>query len=279
MASHLKGPLLYVSDSELDVVFVFTWPALQLIGNLRGFNAPQGECVDRSGDVWIANTKKSEMLEYPHGSVKLLKTLPDPGEYPVGCALAPNGDLAVTNIVSVTGHKQYGAGSLSIYKKASGKPKMFQDSSLLKVYFDGYDAGGNLFLDGENNSEAFAMAEFNGKTFTALTLSGATINFPGAVQVTGSAVNVEDQLGSAGNSIEYQTTQSGTTLTVDATAQLLNSVDCVGSFIYGTGKKQRLICPDGGAPSVNVYQYPAGGSPLKTVDQDVYSPNSAVISP
>jgi hypothetical protein len=276
---HVQGPLLYVSDSTLDVVFVFRWPALHLIGNLSGLRTPQGLCVDRSGDIWVANTKRSEMLEFARGSTKLIKTLPDRGQYPVGCALSANGDLAVTNIVSLAGHKQYGPGSLSIYKDAGGSPKVFEDSAMLKVYFDGYDSRGDLFVDGQDGSGAFAMAEFDGEKFTALTLSGATVNFPGAVVVTGSYVNVEDQLGSDGNSIMYRTTQSGTTLTVDATAQLLDGMDCVGSAIYGTGKERRLICPDAGTPSVNVYDYPAGGAPIKELQDDVYSPNSAAISP
>ncbi len=279
MSSHTKGPLLYVSDSTLDVVFVLTWPTLRLVGNLSGLRSPQGECLDRSDNIWIANTKKSEMLEFARGSPKLIKTLPDPGQYPVACAVDAKGDLAVTNIVSRAGHGQYGPGGLSIYKGASGRPKMFRDSAIIRVYFGGYDGRGNLFFDGQDGSGSFAMAEFDGKTFTPLAVRGATINFPGAVAVTGSHVNVEDQLGSNGNSIMYQTTQSGTTLRVDATAQLVNGMDCVGSYIYGKGKAQRLICPDAGTPSVNVYDYPAGGEPVKTFLQNVYSPNSAVVSP
>ncbi|HEY2473798.1 MAG TPA: hypothetical protein VGI19_03260 [Candidatus Cybelea sp.] len=64
MTSHAKGPLLYISDSVVNVVLVFTWPKLRLIGNLSGLHQPQGECVDASSKVWIANTNRSEMLEF-----------------------------------------------------------------------------------------------------------------------------------------------------------------------------------------------------------------------
>jgi hypothetical protein len=277
-AAAAKGALLYVSDSLLGDVFAFTWPKLRLIGNLSGLHFPQGECVDASGNIWIANTKRSEMVEFAHGGFKPIKTLPDRGQYPSSCSISASGDLAVTNILS----KQkggYGSGSLSIYRAATGRPKIFADSSIVKVFFDGYDARGNVFIDGQDGSGAFAIAEFNGKSFVPLTVSGATINSPGAVQVTGAYVNVEDQLGSEGNSVMYQTKLHGTTLTVEATAQLQGGMDCVGSYIEGTAKRERLICPNGGSlPSINLYRYPAGGSPLRALYRYVYDPSGAVVS-
>jgi hypothetical protein len=274
MAARVKGPLLYVSDAAVGVVLAYSWPQLRLVGNLSGFDVPQGECVDGAGDIWIANTKQSQMRKYAPGSTQLLKTLPDRGQYPVGCAVSPDGDLAVTNIIS----RKSTPGSLSIYPGASGHPTIYSDPALSKVYFDGYSSNGTLFLDGEDSGGAFAMAEFDGKSFTPLSVSGATINSPGAVQVVGSYVNVEDQLGSSGNSIMYRTTLSGTTLTVDATAQLGNSMDCVGSYISGKGSRQKVICPDAVTPSIYVYAYPAGGDPVDALYQNVVEPNSAVIT-
>lgn len=277
-AGAAKGALLYVSDSLLGDVFAFTWPKMRLIGNLSGLHFPQGECVDTNGNIWIANTKRAEMVEFAHGGVKPIKTLSDRGQYPCSCSISANGDLAVTNILS----KQkggYGSGSLSIYRAASGRPKIFADTGIVKVFFDGYDSRGNVFIDGQDGSGAFSIAEFNGKSFVALTVSGATINSPGAIQVTGTRVNVEDQLGSEGNSVMYQTKLQGTTLTVDATAQLDDGTDCVGSWIDGVRARQRLICPNGGSPpSINVYRYPAGGSPLTALYRYVYDPSGAVIS-
>jgi hypothetical protein len=277
-AAAAKGALLYVSDSLLGDVFAFTWPKLRLIGNLSGLHFPQGECADASGNIWIANTKRSEMVEFAHGGVKPIKTLSDRGQYPSSCSINSNGDLAVANILS----KQkggYGSGDVGIYRAASGRPKIFADPDIVKVFFDGYDARGNVFVDGQDASGAFAIAEFNGKSFVPLTVSGATINAPGAIQVTGAYVNVEDQLGSEGNSVMYRTKLRGTTLNVEAAAQLYDGTDCVGSYIEGAAKRQRLICPNGGSPpSVNVYRYPAGGSPLSALYKYVYEPSGAVIS-
>jgi hypothetical protein len=275
MEPNVKGPLLYVADAGNDDVFVYTWPALSLIGNLSGFQVPQGECVDAAGNVWVANTKTSKMLEFARGGLKPIKTLKDRGQFPSSCAIDPKtGDLAVTNIIS----RSYGPGSLSIYKAAGGAPKIFADPNLEKVYFDGYDGKGNLYVDGIDASGIFQIAKFDGKKFTALRISGANVNAPGAVQVVGSTINVEDQSGVLGNSVMYETTLAGSTLTVVATAQLTDGMDCVGTFIAGGAKHEQAICPDAATPAVYVYDYPAGGSPTKSVLTGLSDPEGAVIT-
>lgn len=275
-----KGALLYVSDSSLNDVFAFTWPKLRLVGNLSGLHFPQGLCVDAAANIYVTDTAKSQVLEYAHGAATPIKRLADPHQYPASCWVGANGDLAVGNILSKQKGHQYGAGSLSIYKGASGPPKTFSYLGIVKLFFDAYDAAGNVLVDGQDASGNFAIAKFDGKKFIPLTVSGATVNAPGSVQVTGAYVNVEDQLGASGNSIIYRTTLSGTTLTVDATAQLFNGTDCVGSYVYGKVGRRVAICPDeGSAPSINVYKYPAGGPPVIGYYRTVLSPSSAVVSP
>jgi hypothetical protein len=272
------GSLAYISDSGVNAVLAFTWPKLRIVGTLSGLDYPQGLCADKSGNVYVTNTQKFDVLAFAHGSVKEVKRLADPGEYPVGCAFDASGDLAVTNIVSKLG-SGYGTGSISIYKGAAGSPKVVSDSNFARVFFDGYDVKGNLFFDGQDANANFAIAMFDGKKFTALTVSGATINSPGAVQVVGSHVNVEDQLGTNGYSVMYQTTLKGTTLTVDATAPLLDGLDCVQSFITGPAKREQLICPDSASPAIEVYKYPTGGNATDALYRYVVSPTGAVISP
>ncbi len=275
MQPNVKGALLYVADAGNNDVFVYTWPALRLIGNLSGFKVPQGDCVDAAGNIWIASTKNSKMLEFARGGLKPIETLDDPGQYPSGCSVdKTTGDLAVTNILS----RSYGPGSLSIYKGARGSPKVYADPNIAKVYFDGYDGKGNVYMDGIDASGVFAIAKFDGKKFQALTVSGATINAPGAVAVIGSTINVGDQSGASGNSVMYETTIKGTTLTVVATAQLVGSVDCVGTYIAGGAKHGQAICPDAGTPAIYVYSYPAGGTPTNSVSTGLVDPEGAVVT-
>jgi hypothetical protein len=94
------------------------------VGTLTGFSEPQGECSDNSGNVWMANTVGSNLIEYAHSGTNSIATLSDPGQFPAGCAVnLKNGDLAATNIISTDG----GAGSISVYQKAAGTPKIYQD--------------------------------------------------------------------------------------------------------------------------------------------------------
>jgi hypothetical protein len=274
MEPKVRGALLYVADAGNNDVFVYSWPALHLIGNLSGFKVPQGECADSAGNVWIANTKRSQLLEFARGGLKPIKTLDDPGQYPVGCSVdTTTGDLAVTNIIS----RSYGPGSLSIYKAAGGSSKTFSDPNFEKVYFDGYDRNGNVYVDGIDDNGSFTIAKFDGKKFELLTVSGARINAPGAVQVKGSTIDVEDQSGVTGYSAMYETTLKGSTLTVVASAQFNDGVDCVGTFIAGGAKHEQAVCPDAGTPAVYVYKYPAGGNPTKSVLTGLNDPEGAVI--
>jgi hypothetical protein len=135
--------LIYVSD-EGPSVLVLSYPAGDLVGVLRGFNGATGECVDPSGDVWIADEVASEILEYAHGVSVPKTTLRDRAYYPQGCAVDPtSGNLAVTNYSGFQG-----VGNLLVYRGARGEPKRFTDPDFAQYYFCAYDDRGNLFVDG-----------------------------------------------------------------------------------------------------------------------------------
>lgn len=265
--------LLYLSDGNSNDVYIYSWPKLTLVGTLTGFNLPQGMCVDKSGNVWIDSTLASQILEYAHGGTTPISTLSDPGQYPLGCWVNPrNGDLAVSNISTTNDDP----GSIAIYKGATGSPAIYSDPNFERVFFLAYDSNGNLFVDGYNSSQVFQMAKFKRKVFTPITISGAKINFPGGVFTKGSKLSVGDQSGSDGNSIVYQITETGT---VTGTTQLLKTLDCIQYFIYGRTLKQKIISPNAVSPTdVNIYRYPAGGDPIKTIN-GLSLPIGSAVSP
>jgi sugar lactone lactonase YvrE len=86
--------LLYVantgSNSSRDCgsVTIYTYPQGKLVGKLKGFNRPNGLCVDKAGDVFVANFSGETMVEYVHGDTKPIETLADDGT-PNGCAIDP----------------------------------------------------------------------------------------------------------------------------------------------------------------------------------------------
>jgi hypothetical protein len=151
---------LYVSDSGTNEVDLFAWPKPKTGSALSGsFSEPQGECANRAGDVFITNTGDSNILEYA-GS-KLVSTLSDPNEYPVGCSYDTlSGDLAVSNIIGTSD----GAGTISIYKNATGAPKLFLGQSLQHVFSVQYDGSGDVYAYGQTSSYQFALSELRSGT-------------------------------------------------------------------------------------------------------------------
>ena len=232
------------------------------MGTLTGFDEPQGECTDASGDVWIANTKATEMLEYAHGGTSPIATLSDPGEYPAGCAVDPTtGNLAVTNIY--TARRRTAAISRSTRRTSSGgqhTPIPISD----EYYFCGYDAKGNLFLDGQNAADAFELAKLPARshTFTSISLD-KTVYFPGGVQWDGKDLAVGDQ-GYLDESLSaiYRVRLSGEHGTILTTGYLTGAED-VTQF---TIADRRLVGPDLDLGFTGIWHDPLGGRAITTIE-------------
>ena len=65
-----------------------------LIAGLKRTYRPVRRC--QTGDVWIAQADGHEVVEYPRASLKQIRVVQTSAR-PFGCAVAPNGDLAVAN--------------------------------------------------------------------------------------------------------------------------------------------------------------------------------------
>jgi DNA-binding beta-propeller fold protein YncE len=259
--------LLYISDAGTNDVYAYALPDRKLVGKLTGFDQPQGLCSDAAGDVFIANTQKSELLEYAHGGTKPIGTLKDRGYYPVGCAVDPTtGNLAVTNIFSTSG----GYGSVAVYKSASGTPAQLTDSDLYYYYFCGYDDRGNLYLDGYNPDSEFAFAALPSGSSSFLNIAlNQTIDVPGMVQWVGKWIAIGDQESS--KIYEFKIKGSGGILE-DMT--FLNAAsDVVQASIDG----KTLYAPDAQEASVFFYHYPAGGSWFKNIG-GLFTPIGSTVS-
>ncbi len=263
-----SSALLYVSDTVSGDVYVFSYPNGKLQQTLTGFTDPAGECVDANGNVFVANTGGNNIVEYAHGGSSPVATLEDTGYFPVGCSIDPTtGDLAVTNF-STTGSAP---GDVVIYKKARGRPKRhYVDPSIFQMLLCGYDASGNLFVDGLTQSNGAVVAELahGGAKLSDITLD-RTIYNPGAVQWDGKHVAVGDQ---SSNTIYRFSVKNGKAKTVGSTQ--LGGASMVFQFwIDGT----KVIGPDSGAADVDIWHYPQGGSAIKSI-VGVYVPLGATVS-
>jgi hypothetical protein len=239
--------LLYISDLGTNLVDIVTYPAGKMVGQLSGFGAVAGLCVDKAGDVFVVD-EAGPVQMFAHGGSTPLRKLTTYGA-PYGCAVDPvTGNLALTNLSSYT----YGV--VAIYPKAKGKPKLIKDYDANTSSFCGYDTSGNLFIDGTARSEPFVLWELRkGKSSVTDLKFSKKVDQPGGVQFDGTYVAVGDYR--AG--FIYRTKHG--TGEVAQTVTLKSGMNVQQFWIQGS----TLVGESTG--EVPYYHYPRGGSPYKEV--------------
>jgi hypothetical protein len=264
--------LLYISDDGTNDVYVYSWPGGKLLGKLRGFWYPQGECVDKKGDVWVVDMGAQQLVEYAHGGTKAIATLRLAGYSPSGCSIDPTtGNLAVTN---VEGDSEGADGYVEIYKKARGNPTIYEDKNDIDHYFFcGYDDNGNLYVDGARAFPPFygfgliEMPAASG-TFTNIALD-QIIDYAGAVQWDGKYVAVADTL----EHVIYEFTITGSNGTETGSTPLDG-----GSYVLQFWVQGAIVAgANGGTGNVMFWKYPTGGGAIKTLT-DFTDPVGTVVS-
>jgi hypothetical protein len=261
--------LLYVSN--VHDVTVYSYPHGRLVGKLKGFYVTGGECVDASQNVWITDLGHGRMVEYAHGGSKPLRILSGIGG--AGCAIDPTtGNLAVATL----------GGTVYVYKNASGTPTPYSDPDIGRFYYCGYDDKGNLFADGEGSKQKsyspFELGELvpGGSALKTITLN-QVIGGPAGVQWDGRHLAVGD--GETPVIYEFaikrrQGTKVGTT-PLGSTAEYITQFWIHGRTViapnqYSSGDKN--------LSDVLFYNYPSGGSAIKTIAKGVFFPHGAVVS-
>jgi hypothetical protein len=246
----------YAPSFDDGSLAVFDYPKSdKQIGSIGDISEAQGECTNvlfGSGKktFWVTSSGGLTTDEFKVGGSSPINALSAPsGDTPVGCAIDPaTGNLASTIINN---------GAVVIYTKASG-PGTVSQSPLIEAFFAGYDTDSNLYVDGFNNQDEFGFVELKQGSSTWETLSTSnSIEFPGQVQFDGKYITVNDQ--EAHDIFGY--TCKGTSCTLKRTVSLSGSSDCDQTWI-GNGV---AFCPDAGNGDIEVYKYPAGGSPIATL--------------
>lgn len=289
MSPHAKkNTLVYVGDWGTNDVYVFSYPALSLVGTLTGFNAPYGMCTDRKGDVYITNYYGGTAVEYAHGGTAPINTYNSGGE-PIGCSVDyKNGNLAVTS---------FSPGEVTVYP--GGNPSSgttYSDSSCGYQWTMGYDRLHNLIGIGEYTSIAYCALLSGSSSESTLSTSGITIHFPGGTQDDGEYIALGDQeAGGIYQTGVWRATLSGTTLTAVGSEITFTDTcysdysDVVNLFFYDRhqGVPPRhadnvigpnLWCPDAGTAKVDIWAYPAGGSPITSFSSGLTEPHGAAVS-
>jgi hypothetical protein len=255
--------LLYVTNNY-DVT-VYSYPGGKLVGKLRHhFQRPVTACSDKAGHVYI--TDGDNIFVYAHGGKEPLRTLTFSGYLTVGCSSDPTtGNLAVTYELGVS--KAY----VAVYQQAQGKPILYQDGNLIFAYC-GYDAAGNLYVDGTyGGGEDFAFVELpKGSSKLEMITLNQTFQSPGIVQWDGKYITVGD------NQLEniYRFVISGSEGTLVGTTSLGGAPDMAQWWIEG----DKVIGGAGIGQAVYYWDYPAGGNPVGSITKGVLYPFGVTVS-
>ncbi len=272
MAPEASGDdLLYVGGNN-DELAVYSYPKGKLVGVIKNpdFELLSGDCVDKSGNVFITSLGSHQIFEYKHGGKKPIATITETGEGPVDCSIdLETGSLAVTNFgVS-------GTGNVQIYAHARGTPTTYTDPDIYKPFFCGYDGKGNLYIDGtySEGSETFRFAELpkGSGTFVNVTLNHQ-IGWPGSVLWDGKYVAIGDE----DTEDVFEFSISGSTGTLKDTTPI-NNID-YDNALWIQGGRIAVADNGGSYQSVRFFNYPAGGNPTKVLKKDIGGPHGVTVS-
>jgi len=263
MLPEAKGrDLLYVAlGNGLDV---YTYPRGKLLGSLGVGGVYL--CTDNAQNIFIpAGFFGNQVLVYAHGATRPKVTLNDP--YPaVDCSVDPDSEA-----LAVTGS----GGGVVIFpydqRRKWRYAKLYSNLAMESSMFCAYDTSGNLFVDGTDSTGAFMLAELpkGSKSFTTIALN-QHINAPGSVQWDGQYLIVADLgKGEINPSVIYRFSIDGSSGKKVGTTKLANSYAHAQFWIQG----KTVIGPIAydSVRSIGFWQFPAGGSPVKSFSDSVPS--------
>jgi hypothetical protein len=177
-----RGSLLYVGgDKE---TYVFKYPGGRLLGSIP--IGSFGMCSDAKGDVFV--TRVSVIFEFPHGGTTPVAIYKAPGTV-YSCAVDPTTQNFAAVVFCLSGCGD----SIAVYRQyPQAPPTIFHDSKLHSMLYCGYDAAGNLYVDGYDKNGAFMISELpaGAQSFTNITFRD-NIAAAGQIQWDGTYMTVE----------------------------------------------------------------------------------------
>ncbi|MBV9263880.1 MAG: hypothetical protein JO324_06115 [Candidatus Eremiobacteraeota bacterium] len=242
--------LLYIGLPGVSRGYIYSYPQGERIERFsEGGGWQQGACADTSGNVYFIVLYPSggySLAVFQHGGTKPTDFVTRWGPT---CSFDPtSGDLAVGP-----------AGKVAIYRTVPGKPKLFSVPSNFHGIACTYDNSGNLFIDGYTSGSVPALAELRkgGTSFVSIALppkmSGHGLD---AMRWDGKYLSVTN-----GAATIYRLAVTGKKARVAGTVQLQGLSGISSIWI----QSDTIVA--GGYPlrHVFIWNYPAGGSPIKTI--------------
>lgn len=136
--------------------------------------SPQGIVVDRSRNLWVANTNAFNVLGFARGATTPFATLSDPNYYPISVAVDSNGTVYAANAESTTGPP----GNVTFWKKGSSSPSGTLTYSNFEIVTSiGVDSNNNVYVSYIPTSGPPTMVEFaaGSQTGTPIAIQDANL--------------------------------------------------------------------------------------------------------
>jgi hypothetical protein len=271
-----RRDLLYITTLDQPTVYVYSYPDGRFEGRLTGFNGTTDPCVDSTGDVFVPDNGRSEVVEYAHGQVIPIATLFDEkSSEPNDCAVDPTtGNLAVANYIG-----QSGGGDVVVYPKARPPYEEYSAFNIGLLGFCSYDGAGNLFVDDLPFHTPTTLAELPRGQHALMRIS-----LPQGRQTSGALQWDGKYLTINGPSLVYRLQIDGQVAQIVGSTPLSGSSGVAGYSIprlrgaHADLFYSKLVAPDYNGADVKIWKYPEGGNAIKTI-RWFGDPYGAVVSP
>jgi hypothetical protein len=253
----LGRDLLYVSTDAATNIYAY--PRGKLVSELGGSTGVI--CSNAAGHVFLSQVNVDVIDEFQHGRSSPIAELSEPFGDPQSCSADPtSGNLA---LVSQQGAAIYRPGKHHRWHL----PKLYMLGQ--NLFSCGYDASGDLFIDGktQNNTIIFAELPKDGSKFKNVTLDHK-LTIPGTVQWDGQYLAVGDQE----NTLIHRFSIQGSEGTQIGSV-MLSGPSSVPQFWI---QDSIVIGADPYNSQVGFWKYPDGGSEI--MSRKVFQPLGATVS-
>jgi hypothetical protein len=258
--------LIYVVETESNI-YIYSYPRGRIEGVIGDLAEASAECVDKSGDVFVADYLDHVVLEYRHGAISPTRTYDDEGYNPDGCSIDPTtGDLAVANSHAVSSSS---SGNIAIYKPPGKKPvAQLSDPHIASMRSCTYDASGNLYVDGlEGSNFAFGVLR-SGHHFILGVALTPTVYEPGEIHWDGKHLAVADR---GSNTIDRYAMSASSRSGKEVGTTVLDD----GSIESFWVQPPNVLTAES-TTALGIWRYPGGGAPFKSIVSDYYAGPSVV---
>jgi len=246
-AAHGRDLLYVSSDTTTNI---YTYPHGKRVSSIGGGTGVV--CSNGAGDVFLSQVNVDVIDEFQHGRSTPIAQLSDPFNSPESCSAdRTSGKLALVSSAG-EGVAIFRPGKLHHWHL----PKLYMLRE--NLFSCGYDASGDLFIDGETQDNKIIFAELpkGGLKFENIALN-YNLTTPGTVQWDGQYLAVGDQ----GNTLIHRFSIQGSTGTQIGSVTLSGPISVTQFWIHGS----IVIGVDRFYSQVGFWKYPNGGSEIKAL--------------